>query len=346
LASRKLIKHKINLDAVSGARRFDQSDCLGQCPSIAGVQASKKFGGDADVQRICAPNIEIVLLPIEFDPEFYHKTYPDLVDHSPSDLYEHFLVHGISEGRFGTLYAGRAGFLGLVAEAGSILEIGPFFAPVATGPNVKYFDVLATPDLITRGTSLGHDVSKVPEVDYVSPNGDLSIITESFDAVLSSHCIEHQPSLIRHLEEVYRLLNPGGSFYLIIPDKRYCFDHFLPISTIADVLEANDDRTVHSVRNLVEHRALMTHNDPVKHWAGDHGEPGPPSQRVDLIKASLAEHSSTEYIDVHAWKFVPETFRQIMEDLVNLGYSNLVPERVYNTPFNCHEFCAVLTKQN
>lgn len=285
------------------------------------------------------------MLPSEFDADFYYQTYPDLVDLSQDDLLEHFIVHGKSEGRFGTLYAGRVGFLDLVAEAGSILEIGPFFAPVATGPNVKYFDVLSTPELIARGEGLGHDTTNVPQVDFVSPNGDLSIVDETFDAVLSSHCIEHQPSLIRHLEQVHRLLKPGGSFYVIVPDKRYCFDHFLPISTIADVLEANDNRQVHSVRNLIEHRALMTHNDPVRHWEGDHGEPGPPAQRVDLIKAAMAEHSPTSYIDVHAWKFVPETFREIMQDLVSLGFSNLVPERVYNTPLRCHEFCAVLTKQ-
>lgn len=285
-------------------------------------------------------------MPSEFDADFYYQTYPDLVHLSQDELLEHFVVHGKSEGRFGTLYAGRAGFLELVSGAGSILEIGPFFAPVASGPNVRYFDVLSTPELIARGESLGHDTSKVPQVDFVSPNGDLSIVNETFDAVLSSHCIEHQPSLIRHLEQVHRLLKPGGSFYVIVPDKRYCFDHFLPISTIADVLEANDDRQVHSVRNLIEHRALMTHNDPVRHWDGDHGEPGPPSQRVDLIKAAMAEHSPTAYIDVHAWKFVPETFRVIMQDLVSLGLSNLVPERVYNTPLRCHEFCAVLTKQH
>lgn len=286
------------------------------------------------------------MLPPEFDPDFYYETYPDLAHLSGDELHAHFMVYGRSEGRFGTRFAGRAGFLDLVSTAESILEIGPFFAPVATGPNVKYFDVLTKAELNARGTGLGHDVSNVPEIDFVSPNGDLSIVDETFDAVLSSHCIEHQPSLIRHLEQVHRLLRPGGSFFLIVPDKRYCFDHFLPVSTIADVLDANDDRSVHTVRNLVEHRALMTHNDPVRHWDGDHGEPGPPAQRVDLIKAALAEHSTTEYIDVHAWKFVPETFRQIMEDLVSLGFSNLVPERVYNTPLRCHEFCAVLTKKN
>lgn len=286
-----------------------------------------------------------MLLPAEFDPIFYRETYPDLVDLSDHDLRNHFMTFGKNEGRLGTNYAARAGFLDLVSKSGSILEIGPFFAPVATGPNVKYFDVLNKADLIKRGTDLGHDVSRVPDINFVSPNGDLSVVNETFDAVLSSHCIEHQPSLIRHLREVHRLLKPGGSFFAIIPDKRYCFDHFLPVSTIADVLDANDDRQVHSIRNLVEHRALMTHNDPTRHWVGDHGEPGPPTMRVDLIKSALAEHSQTDYIDVHAWKFVPESFRQIMEDLASLGLSDLVPERVYNTPFHCHEFCAVLTKK-
>ncbi|MFW2381409.1 MAG: methyltransferase domain-containing protein [Acidimicrobiales bacterium] len=283
--------------------------------------------------------------PSEFDSHYYRHTYPDLAELGEAELQEHFHAFGIAEGRNGSPFASRARFLDLVAGIGSILEIGPFFAPLVTGSNVKYFDVLSHEGLVSRGESLGHDTSKVPHVEFVSPHGDLSIVDEQFDAVLSSHCIEHQPSLIRHLHEVHRILKPGGSFYLIVPDKRFCFDHFVPLSTIADVLDANDDRQVHTVRNLVEHWAFTTHNDPVRHWAGDHGEPMPASQRVERIKGALASHSETEYIDIHAWKFTPESFRRIAQDLVDLGLSDLVPARVYNTPKNSFEFCAILTKE-
>ncbi len=300
-----------------------------------------------DTDMIRAPNIENVLPPPEFELGFYRETYPDLEALSDDELHEHFLIHGKREGRFGTSYVTRAKFVELFAESGSLLEIGPFHVPVARGPNVKYFDVLDADALAVLGKSMDHDISGIPTIDYVSPNGDMSIVNEVFDAAVSSHCIEHQPSLVRHLRQISDVLKPGGRYYVIAPDKRYCFDHFRPLSTIADVLVANDDRQVHSLRDLIEHRAMLTHNDPSRHWVGDHGEPGPKSARLDLVGGALNEHSPTGYIpDVHAWKFVPETFREILQDLVTMGLSDLEPERVYNTPLRCHEFCAVLRKRS
>ncbi len=80
--------------------------------------------------------------------------------------------------------------------------------------------------------------------------------------VFSSHNIEHQPCLITHLAEVASLMRTGGWFLLAIPDKRYCFDHLLPESTITDVLEPFlSGRRDHAVRSLVQGRMMHTHNE-------------------------------------------------------------------------------------
>ena len=68
------------------------------------------------------------------------------------------------------------------------------------------------------------------------------------------------------------MLLPGGCYVIIIPDKRYCFDHFINETTIADVVNMNVNKVKnHSVKSVIEHRGLTCHNDSVRHWNNDHG---------------------------------------------------------------------------
>ena len=162
--------------------------------------------------------------------------------------------------------ADRNAFVSLIPHTHSVLEIGPFAQPVLRGPHVRYVDVLSTEDLRKRAQSLGMDETKVPTISWVSNGSDLSVVNDTFDAVVSSHAIEHQPDFVRHLNQVAHLLKPNGRYYLLVPDHRYCFDHFLTPSTIAQVLGAHlEYRKVHSLSSVVEHRALTTHNDPARY---------------------------------------------------------------------------------
>ena len=175
-------------------------------------------------------------LPGEFDAALYRSLYSDLCHFEENDLRQHYEIHGRGEGRTATIAVPRDRFLQLVPRGVSILEIGPFNQPVVFGNNVKYFDLFDCNQLIERAREIGLEFDKVPHVDYVQPFGDLSIVGERFDAVISSHLLEHQPDLIRHLQQVERLFDGAGLYFLVVPDKRYCFDHFIPESSIADVL--------------------------------------------------------------------------------------------------------------
>lgn len=228
----------------------------------------------------------------------------------------------------------------------AVLEIGPFTNPNVMGPNVKYFDVLSKSDLIERAKSAGYPIVNAVDIDFVSASGDLSIVGENFDIVISSHCIEHQPDLIRHFRNVSELLRPGGRYLIVAPDKRYCFDHFIPPSAVFELVEAFDEqRKLHTMENVVRHIARTTHNDASRHWSGDHGEPGSFENPALLERARRAfEEHRGEYFDVHAWQFTPSTFREAIELLHRYEYLPLVPMAVYETPRNSFEFCAVLTK--
>ena len=241
----------------------------------------------------------------------------------------------------------RNAFVGLIPLNNSVLEIGPFAQPVLRGPHVRYVDVLSTEDLRKRARALGMDETKVPNIGWVSNGSDLSVVNDTFDAVVSSHAIEHQPDFVGHLNQVADLLKPNGSYYLLVPDHRYCFDHFLTPSTVAQVLGAHlENRTVHSLSSVVEHRALTTHNDPARHWAGDHGDPN--ENRASRIASAIQEISDANgaYIDVHAWYFTPRSFREVITDLSATKHISFSVQRMFPTRPNSNEFWAILQKHD
>jgi SAM-dependent methyltransferase len=243
--------------------------------------------------------------------------------------------------------ADRNAFVGLIPLTNSVLEIGPFAQPVLRGPHVRYVDVLSTEDLRKRARALGMDETKVPNIGWVSNGSDLSVVNDTFDAVVSSHAIEHQPDFVGHLNQVADLLKPNGSYYLLVPDHRYCFDHFLTPSTVAQVLGAHlENRTVHSLSSVVEHRALTTHNDPARHWAGDHGDSN--ENRASRIASAIQEISDANgaYIDVHAWYFTPRSFREVITDLSATKHISFSVQRMFPTRPNSNEFWAILQKHD
>lgn len=241
----------------------------------------------------------------------------------------------------------RSALLALVGPTDLALEVGPFVRPVLRGPNVRYFDVLDKASLVERAHVFGDPVDQAVDIDFISPTGDLSVVEGPFDVVFSSHCIEHQPDLVFHLAQVSSILRKGGSYLLVIPDKRYCFDHFIPESKFAAVAAAAAERRVrHTVESVIEHRAHTTHNDPARHWAGDHGAPTMAAE-PGKVAAAVAEYEAAQggYIDVHAWQFTPLSFSQIMRELYSRRMSALQVTRVHETPPGQFEFCAVLTKR-
>jgi SAM-dependent methyltransferase len=291
--------------------------------------------------------IEKTTLPLEFDPQFYKDCHADLSSFTDSQLVLHWNDYGQHEGRLGSPGAMREPLLEFVKSQPSVLEIGPFCKPCVRGPHVKYFDILDRDALTKRALEIGYSTEPAPYIDYVSTVGDLSVVTAEFSAVLSSHCIEHQPDLVRHLQAVGRILSEGGRYFLFIPDKNYCFDHFIAASNLADIVNAYVEvRKVHTLASVVEHRALTTHNDPARHWVGDHADPGFDDSVPQRISHAIAEYEAAQgsYIDVHAWQFTPTSFRKAVETLSQLKFINLEVERIYATPRGHNEFTAVLRK--
>jgi hypothetical protein len=230
--------------------------------------------------------------------------------------------------------------------SGEILEIGPLNRPLIEGHFVRYFDLLPTSELKNRAKAEGLDPNGVPKISFYHPNGDLSVIDRKFHDVVSAHCVEHQPDLIKHLYQVGELLeNEGSRYWVIIPDKRYCFDALLPVSSFIEIVQAHVENHVKpSIWKVIEHRAMTTHNDSVEHWKGNNGAHGKDiKERWNAARLEF-EAANGKYIDVHVWQFTPESFVSLIGNLQNMGMVNFEVEQIFETPTNDLEFCVVLRK--
>ena len=285
-------------------------------------------------------------LPAAFDPAVYRALHADLSALSDAELVNHYNLYGKTEGRIGKALADRNAFAALIGPELSALEIGPFHAPMLKGPNARFCDVLDQAELKQRAIEEGLPTERVPTIHFKVGSGFLDEIRVQFDAIFSSHSIEHQPDLIRHLQQIERRLTDTGRYFAIIPDQRYCFDREFSPSTIADVLQAHHEgRTRHSLQSVIEHRALRVHNDPVTHWKLRDRQPlhQPEAPRISAAVQEFVA-SAGAYIDVHAWFFTPDSFYELLTLLRQLKKTNLQIERLYRTRLNANEFWVVLKK--
>jgi len=287
-------------------------------------------------------------LPQEVEPNFYRALYPDLGRMRDDELRAHFINYGRQDGRCASPAAHRRGFVAAIPSNKRVLEIGPFTAPALRGQHVRYFDVLDREGLIARAREHRYPIVDPPEIDFVSPTGDLSIVTEKFDSVFSSHCLEHSPDLFAHLKNIAALLTRGGRYFAIIPDKRYCFDQPFEASALDEMIEAHAQRRqVHTREKVLINVSETTHNDAVMHWQGQHDDPRlhEREHRREVAEALLAQ-ANGGYVDTHAWFFTPDTFRSTMTQASAAGLIPFTVERVYDTLKDSNEFNAVLRRKD
>ncbi len=286
----------------------------------------------------------------EFVPEYYRSIHADLAQMDDEALWQHYVQYGKYEGRASSPHQWREALRSVSEGLGACLEIGPSSSPFLRGSNVYYFDVLDAPRLLEKGRASGLPTENMPEeIHYWHEHGDLSVVDRQFDLVFSSHCIEHQPDLIAHLKQVERILSDDGVYLMWVPDKRFCFDHFLPTTTVQDIVSVHETKRTNMLSKFIDHILFTAHNDPVRHWSGDHGEHNVvrsemPSVR-QAITSGIASYQEGSYLDTHHWHFWPDHFRYVMEQLNLLGHTQFYPVRVYQTLFNFFEFAAVLTKK-
>ncbi|MGI8663433.1 MAG: class I SAM-dependent methyltransferase [Acidimicrobiales bacterium] len=225
--------------------------------------------------------------------------------------------------------------LQFVNLAGRGLEIGPSYSPLvakASGARVETVDHADRDTLVAKYREYGLDsamLACIEPVDHVWSGGSLLDVVPhagTYDYVVASHFIEHTVDLIGFLRDCQSLLRPDGVLALVVPDKRYCFDRFQPLSTVGDVVDAcNDGDRFHPAGSLLDHQAYACRRADAIAWAA--ADEAPYELQFPQLEGAAAAIEAGlrqgEYSDIHRWKFTPASFDLLIRDLGALGYHDM-----------------------
>lgn len=240
--------------------------------------------------------------------------------------------------------------LKLVSKSGKGLEIGPSHSPIAPkkeGYNVEVIDHLSKEQLVERYTGHGVDLSVIEDVDYIWSGQSYTELTnkrDHYDWIISSHNIEHTPDIIRFINDCADILNDDGIISLVIPDKRYCFDRFRPLTSLADVVDSNlNQKTIHSPGKVLEYCLNVVAKNGAIGWTAHTDGDYSFVHDLDTAKTRMASVIDDEkYWDIHNWCFVPSSFRLLINDLNQLGLISM-KEVDFSPTVGC-EFYVTLSK--
>lgn len=129
---------------------------------------------------------------------------------------------------------------------------------------------------------------------------------QSMDFVVASHLIEHLPNPLGLLDGVHRVLRPGGTLVLLVPDRRRTFDRDRPPTPLEHVVsDYKSGVGVVDEEHIAEFRSNV--------------------DKVDIYSMSSTERESDlasrrdKSIHVHCW--APVEFNEVLEYAIeHLGH--------------------------
>ena len=211
------------------------------------------------------------------------------------------------------------------------LEIGPSHDPIAPkreGFNVHVIDHASREELLVKYEKHGLALDRIEDVDFVWHGESYLELTghaHYYDWIIASHLIEHTPDLIAFLADCDSILKDNGVLSLVIPDKRFVFDRFRPITGLARVIDAHlAGNKIHSAGAAAEYFLNVASKAHQLGWTentrGGYNFIHDAQYARDMIR-EVREKGS--YLDIHNWCFTPHSFRLIVNDLHALGYTRL-----------------------
>jgi SAM-dependent methyltransferase len=241
---------------------------------------------------------------------------------------------------------------GLELRNRKILEIGPLDRPVvarAADRQVFYLDHCSTEQLKAKyeGDSVIRK-DRIVEIDFVSPDGSLSkaaIGDISFDCIVASHVIEHVPNLVGWLADGCAALTPGGVLALVIPDRRYTFDHFRRTTPRAWIEAAHvEDYKRPGLDQVCDHFGNVAKIESADIWAGRDVSQAPRLHDAHTLSVAIADWSAGAYIDCHSWVFEHDGFSELIDWIAARFSINLKRRKIIAPVRGQLEFYAQLVK--
>lgn len=221
-----------------------------------------------------------------------------------------------------------------VEKSMKIIEIGPSFNPLAPrsqGWNTKIIDHLSREDLVKKYQ--GQQTQLIEDVDFIWSAGPIETAVPeelhgTFDVCVASHLVEHTPDFIGFFKSMSKLVKPDGLIVIAIPDRRFMFDFFRPLTLTDRILEAHwEKRTRHTKGTIFGNAAYQVQNNGMIAWCPTStmtafafvGAPLTTSaQSAEAVKTD----ESCDYIDCHNWSFTPSSLKLIM---LELSFLDLFP---------------------
>jgi SAM-dependent methyltransferase len=234
-----------------------------------------------------------------------------------------------------------------------ILEIGPSYnptAPKSAGWKSFVFDHATQAELREKYAGLVQSVANIEPVDFVWGSGPIETAIPdemhgTFHACIASHVIEHIPDPISLFRSLDRLLAPGGVVSFAVPDKRFCFDFFRPLTVAPAWIEAFErEATRHSRRAILENCAYNMNNGDQIAW-GQEAVVMTPRLTSEFAPAKTTADSAgmsgnDPYFDCHAWCFTPSSFELLFLELGALGFVDFRIEKILPT-IGCEFFVTI-----
>ncbi len=160
------------------------------------------------------------------------------------------------------------------------------------------------PQMAAQGEFVEPDIIADFNTDRLAPVGD-----GSQDFVIASHVLEHLAEPIGFLDEIHRVLHPGGIALILLPDRHMTRDRARPATPLSHLVAEHEAGTTEvSEAHVVE-------------WLQNRGKPFGDTRAEQLEtlerfrKRSIHVHcwDATEFLDVilwgiehlhHQWEFV------------------------------------------
>ncbi|MCF4125140.1 class I SAM-dependent methyltransferase [Methylobacterium sp. SyP6R] len=219
------------------------------------------------------------------------------------------------------------------------LEFGPGDNPVPlpAGVQVAYVD---------HALDASAGLPGAAPIDHAwAGSGSLAAIVgpEPYDVAIAAQVAQYVPNLLGWLKGIHGVLRAGGVLNLSLPDKRFMFDAARPVSTLAELVEADlVGLTRPSPRQVFAHASEARAVAPAQIWAGEDPAAAPRLAGGTALAHAHAEASAAlaenRYVPCHCWVFTPEAFLDLVAGATRLGLFPFVLNRIGATEVGGFEF--------
>lgn len=148
--------------------------------------------------------------------------------------------------------------------------------------------------------------------DVISDGTVLPFHEKSLDYIASSHLIEHLPNPILALSEWCKLLRPGGVIFMVVPDRRFTFDHRRERTLLSHLMDDFERGTTDSDPTHIEEfidnvdlHMMMPHVEPVDFAR----------VRRELKQTYLAKSKDGKEVPIHFHVFEKEDIIELVQFL-------------------------------